>query len=85
VDSLPQRQRMVDGAPRLQPGHGLRLDPLRRHEAESVGSEPPQQGPSARVVLIAAVAQRDPGAFVDEYCAEGAHRRRRDRRGAPYR
>src|SRR5437762_13000468 len=83
LNRLTQREGIVDGAARLEECYGFRHDPLRRHETQAISPQSPHQSPRPRVVLVTPVAQRDPGAGVDEDCPKGAHRRRRDRRGAP--
>src|SRR6266540_2081111 len=83
LDRLAQRHRVVDRTARFQERDGLPHDPLGRHEANAVRLQPAKYGARPPVILIAPVAQRHPASGVDEDCAECAHLRRRDRRGAP--
>ena len=80
---ISQRERGVNRTACFQQGDGLSQHPLGRHQPEALVLQSLSQLVRTSVVLIAPIAQGDPGSRVDEHGAERAHRRRFERRGAP--
>ena len=83
LDRLTQQERFIDRAARLQKRDRLCQHPLGRDEPQALTIEPFSQFPRSSMVLIAPVAQGNPCPRIDEDGAKRAHRRRRDRLGAP--